>query len=310
MPNTKLWDIFCTQCSETISHNDIAYNNVNKQLSYRGNDSVHLVKGLDSYRNAPMSNNYLISLWVIEKPCTLHYVIQWIFNVYLEQAGMTLFLLQLFTQTIKLLPFQIWCTDLNLIRESMWLPGQTHACWFHVNEKSPSGWVAGKVAVFFTLDQISKGVFDGHFSFPTEILTGCCRWSCLTFSGCSDGFSICHGQGHRSHCTGMGRGCQDRSEMARHFPYYLTTAVRLQNKNRMPVKQSKRQSSCPTTPLSILGRVGPTRCVVATHALSSLGPRGPSVVSNNMKQQHLKESFHLQSTWYRLTVFTTPTRAM
>lgn len=109
-----------------------------------------------------------------------------------------------------------------------------HACQFHINEKSPSGWVAGKVAVFSTLDQISSGAFDGHFSFPTEILTGCCRWSCLTFSGCSDGFSICHGQSHRSHCTGMGRGCQDRSEMARHFPYHLTTAVRLQNKNRMP----------------------------------------------------------------------------
>lgn len=90
------------------------------------------------------------------------------------------------------------------------------------------------VPVFATLDHISNGAFDGHFSFPTEILTGCCRWSCLTFSGCSDGFSICHGQGHRSHCTGMGRGCQDRCEMARHFPYYLTTAVRLQNKNRTP----------------------------------------------------------------------------
>lgn len=73
------------------------------------------------------------------------------------------------------------------------------------------------------------------FLFPKEILTGCCRWRCLTFSGCSDGFSICHSQGHTSHGTVMGRGCQNWSKMARHFPYYLTTAVRLQNKiKRMP----------------------------------------------------------------------------
>lgn len=148
--------------------------------------------------------------------------------------------------------------------------------------------------MFSTLDQISNGAFDGHFSFPTEILTGCCRWSCLTFSGCSDGFSICHGQGHRSHCTGMGRGCQDRSEMARHFPYYLTTAVRLQNKNRMPgetiqkaviLSKNSTQHTQPSGPCIL--------CVTATQALSSLSQRGQSMVSSNTKQQHLKESLYL-----------------
>lgn len=45
-------------------YNDITYSNVNMQLSYRGGtDSVCHAKGLDSYRNVPISNNYLISLW-------------------------------------------------------------------------------------------------------------------------------------------------------------------------------------------------------------------------------------------------------
>lgn len=103
-----------------------------------------------------------------------------------------------------------------------------------INDEHPLGQIVGKGA-FFGLNLKSYWIFDGHFLFPREILTGCCRWRCLTFSGCSDGFSICHGQGHRSHRTVMGRGCQNWSKMARHFPYYLTTAVRLQNKTkRMP----------------------------------------------------------------------------
>lgn len=192
----------------------------------------------------------------------------------------------------------------------MWLPSHIHACWFHVNEKSPSGWVAGKVAVFPTLDQVSNGAFDGHFSFPTEILTGCCRWSCLTFSGCSDGFSICHGQGHRSHCTGMGRGCQDRSEMARHFPYHLTTAVRLQNKNRMPGETIQKAVMVSYNDTRHTRPSGSCTLLCNRHARPpSLHPRGQSMVSRNTKQQHLKESLHLQSTLCRLTVFTTLPRA-
>lgn len=162
--------------------------------------------------------------------------------------------------------------------------------------------------MFSTLDQISNGAFDGHFSFPTDILTGCCRWSCLTFSGCSDGFSICHAQGHRSHCTGMGRGCQDRSEMARHFPYYLTTAVRLQNKNRMPgeaIQKAVILSNKSTQHTRLCG--SSTLHTGATQALSSRSWRGRSMVGSNKEQQHFK-GFHLQSTsWYRLIpLYSTP----
>lgn len=211
-----------------------------------------------------------------------------------KQAWMTTFVVGYLLKKKKkkksmLLPCQIWCPNGNLIRESMWQLGHVHACLLHLNEKSPSAQVAGKVPVFSTLDHRSNGAFDGHFSFPTEILTGCCRWSCLTFSGCSDGFSICHGQGHRPHCTGMGRGCQDRREMARHFPYYLTTAVRLQNKNRMPGEAIQK---------AVVLSNSSTRC---THVDSAQGGElpcrpsqvwagGQSMVSSKKQQQrYLKE---------------------
>lgn len=148
----------------------------------------------------------------------------------------------MFSQINRLLPIQNWLRchndDSHDMRHCLKSDKGEHL-WpdykpvSSTNEKPPSDQVTGKIALFSTLDRKSNWTFfDGHFSFPTEILTGCCRWSCLTFSGCSDGFSICHGQGHRSHCTVMGRGCQNWSEMAGHFPYYLTTAVGLQNKNR------------------------------------------------------------------------------
>lgn len=183
----------------------------------------------------------------------------------------------------------------------MWQPGHIHACQFHINEKSPSGRVAGKDAVLPTLDQMSNGVFDGHFSFPTEILTGCCRWSCLTFSGCSDGFSICHAQGHRSHCTGMGRGCQDRSEMARHFPYYLTTAVRLQNKNRMAGETIQKAVILSIIRTQHIQPSGPCTYPIWVSDVNQ------SMVSSNKTQQHFTESLHLGSTSHRLTpLYNTP----
>lgn len=64
VPNTKLWNVLaCTQHCVTISNNDRTYSKVNMQLSFRGTDSVCLMEGLGFYRNAPISNNYLISLW-------------------------------------------------------------------------------------------------------------------------------------------------------------------------------------------------------------------------------------------------------
>ena len=65
VPKTKLWNAFYTEYRVTVSHNDITYSDVNMQLPYRGTDSVCLVKGLDFYRNAPITNIYQISLWVI-----------------------------------------------------------------------------------------------------------------------------------------------------------------------------------------------------------------------------------------------------
>lgn len=131
-------------------------------------------------------------------------------------------------------------TNINLCNMRLWLKFEEEKLCgqitfaFNINHEHPPGQIVGK-GTFFGLNLKSYRTFDGHFLFPREILTDCCRWRCLTFSGCSDGFSICHCQGHRSHRTVMGRGCQNWSKMARHFPYYLTTAVRLQNKTkRMP----------------------------------------------------------------------------
>lgn len=72
-----------------VFHSDLTYSNVTMKLSHRSTDPVCLVRSLDLCRNAPISNNHLISLWVTEDPCTLRYAVQCIFNVYLEQAGMT-----------------------------------------------------------------------------------------------------------------------------------------------------------------------------------------------------------------------------
>lgn len=128
----------------------------------------------------------------------------------------------------QILVHATWCIGWNLERKSL---QSDHIFALHVNDEHPLGQIVGKGA-FFLASIWYFLIFDGHFLFPREILTGCCRWRCLTFSGCSDGLSICHGQGHRSHRTVMGRGCQNWSKMARHFPYYLTTAVRLQNKTK------------------------------------------------------------------------------
>lgn len=67
------------------------------------------------------------------------------------------------------------------------------------------------------------------------------------------------------------------------------------------------QSSCPTTPLSTRPDGPCTLCVTAIHPLSSLDKRGQPMVSSNTKQQHFKESLHLQSTLYMLTpLYSTP----
>lgn len=88
VPKTKLWNAFYSEHCVTVSHNDISYRDINMQLSYRGTDPVCLVKGLDFYRNTPITNIYHISLWVYKN--LVHcYVIRCIFNVYLEQAGTT-----------------------------------------------------------------------------------------------------------------------------------------------------------------------------------------------------------------------------
>lgn len=100
----------------------------------------------------------------------------------------------------------------------------------------------------------------------------------------------------------MGRGCQDRSEMARHFPYHLTTAVRLQNKNRMPGETIQKAVILSNSSTQHTRRSGPcTLCVTTAPALSHLSQRGSSVVSSSGERQHLKESLHLESTFYRFS---------
>lgn len=95
--------------------------------------------------------------------------------------------------------------------------------------------------------------------------------------------------------------------MARHFPYYLTTAVRLQNKNRMPGETLQKavvssNNSTQHTQLS-----GPrVLCATATQALSDLSQRGSSVVSSHKKQQHLKKVFSFKALYIGLVIFTTP----
>lgn len=105
----------------------------------------------------------------------------------------------------------------------------------------------------------------------------------------------------------MGRGCQDRSEMARHFPYHLTTAVRLQNKNRMPGETLQKAviSSNKSTQHTGLSRPR-VLYATATQALSDLSQRGSSVVSSHKEQQHLKKVSSFKALYIGLVIFTTP----
>lgn len=110
VPNTKFWNVLiCSQHYVTVFNNDITYNDVNMQLPYRGIESICFVKGLDFYRNAPISRNYLISLWVIGKLCILRYVTQCNFNVYLEQAGMTYYFC--YSCSLKQMSFSLFKYD-------------------------------------------------------------------------------------------------------------------------------------------------------------------------------------------------------
>lgn len=106
---------------------------------------------------------------------------------------------------------------------------------------------------------------------------------------------------------GWGEGAKTGVKWPGTFPTTWPLLLGYKTKTERRVKQSKMQSSCPTTPLSTRPGGPCTLCVTAIHPLSSLDKRGQPMVSSNTKQQHFKESLHLQSTLYRLTpLYSTP----
>lgn len=56
----------------------------------------------------------------------------------------------------------------------------------------------------------------------------------LTFSGCSDGLGVGHGERHGSHSTVVWGRSQYRGEVAGDLPNTLTTAVRLEVEHKRP----------------------------------------------------------------------------
>lgn len=107
---------------------------------------------------------------------------------------------------------------------------------------------------------------------------------------------------------GWGEGAKTGVKWPGTFPTTWPLLLGYKTKTECQVKQSKKQSCCPTAPLSTLGWADPAHWATTTLALSSLHPRGVSTVSSNTKQRHLKEILHLQSALYRLTVSITPPR--
>lgn len=93
---------------------------------------------------------------------------------------------------------------------------------------------------------------------------------------------------------GWGEGAKTGVKWPGTFPTTWPLLLGYKTKTECQVKQSKRQSSCSTTPLSTCGHVDPAYFVSPPHRPSQVWGEGQPMVSSNKKQQYLEEGFHLQ----------------